>query len=152
MSDEDEGSSISYIKLGVKRQITQSRGRDETRLAVAKTINVVCVVCMRFTCLALVIIEAIFERVFSAIYRKPRVLTACHLTHNNTKSIFVLPGAYMKLMLIYLRRLDRPSPSGEDGVIEGVLTRKHEWESTTKKASNRSWDKVRVMRQSCGDS
>lgn len=39
--------------------------------------------------------------------------------------------------------LDRPSPSGEDGVIEGVLTRKHEWESTTKKASNRSWDKVR---------
>lgn len=38
--------------------------------------------------------------------------------------------------------LDRPSPSGEDGVIEGVLTRKHEWESTTKKASNRSWDKV----------
>lgn len=38
--------------------------------------------------------------------------------------------------------LDRPSPAGEDGVIEGVLTRKHEWESTTKKASNRSWDKV----------
>jgi spectrin beta len=37
---------------------------------------------------------------------------------------------------------DRPSPSGEDGLIEGVLTRKHEWESTTKKASNRSWEKV----------
>lgn len=41
--------------------------------------------------------------------------------------------------------LDRPSPSGEDGVIEGVLTRKHEWESTTKKASNRSWDKVKTV-------
>uniref|UniRef100_A0A336LM29 Spectrin beta chain n=1 Tax=Culicoides sonorensis TaxID=179676 RepID=A0A336LM29_CULSO len=37
----------------------------------------------------------------------------------------------------------RPSPGGmEDGVIEGTLTRKHEWESTTKKASNRSWDKL----------
>lgn len=38
---------------------------------------------------------------------------------------------------------DRPSPGGADeGAQEGVLTRKHEWESTTKKASNRSWDKV----------
>jgi spectrin beta len=38
---------------------------------------------------------------------------------------------------------ERPSPGGlEDGVIEGTLTRKHEWESTTKKATNRSWDKV----------
>lgn len=36
--------------------------------------------------------------------------------------------------------LDRPA--GEDGVIEGNLIRKHEWESTTKKSSNRSWDKV----------
>jgi hypothetical protein len=41
-----------------------------------------------------------------------------------------------------LNSLDRPSPAGEDGVIEGTLVRKHEWESTTKKASNRSWDKV----------
>lgn len=32
--------------------------------------------------------------------------------------------------------LDRPV-SG-DGNLEGVLNRKHEWESTTKKASNRS--------------
>lgn len=38
--------------------------------------------------------------------------------------------------------LDRAS-AGEDGAVEGILTRKHEWESTTKKASNRSWDKVR---------
>ncbi|XP_062554879.1 spectrin beta chain isoform X1 [Armigeres subalbatus] len=38
---------------------------------------------------------------------------------------------------------DRPSPGGADeGAQEGVLTRKHEWESTTKKASNRSWDKI----------
>merc|ERR1711953_1362827 len=29
--------------------------------------------------------------------------------------------------------------------IEGMLVRKHEWESTTKKASNRSWDKVCVV-------
>ena len=41
--------------------------------------------------------------------------------------------------------LDRPSATGEDGVIEGLLTRKHEWESTTKKASNRSWDKVNIF-------
>ncbi|XP_070506050.1 spectrin beta chain isoform X5 [Chironomus tepperi] len=39
----------------------------------------------------------------------------------------------------------RPSPAGEDGVIEGILVRKHEWESTTKKASNRSWDKIYVL-------
>ncbi|XP_021945798.1 spectrin beta chain isoform X7 [Folsomia candida] len=36
---------------------------------------------------------------------------------------------------------ERPGPS-EDGVIEGSLIRKHEWESTTKKASNRSWSAV----------
>merc|ERR1711997_1394155 len=29
--------------------------------------------------------------------------------------------------------------------LEGMLIRKHEWESTTKKASNRSWDKVCVV-------
>lgn len=34
------------------------------------------------------------------------------------------------------------SPGAESGAVEGILTRKHEWESTTKKASNRSWDKV----------
>lgn len=33
--------------------------------------------------------------------------------------------------------------AGEAGGAEGVLTRKHDWENTTKKASNRSWDKVR---------
>ncbi|XP_055703671.1 spectrin beta chain isoform X3 [Phlebotomus papatasi] len=37
---------------------------------------------------------------------------------------------------------DRPSPGAEDGAVEGSLTRKHEWESNMKKASNRSWDKV----------
>ncbi|XP_064621468.1 spectrin beta chain-like isoform X3 [Lineus longissimus] len=31
---------------------------------------------------------------------------------------------------------------GEEVHHEGVLSRKHEWESTTKKASSRSWDKV----------
>jgi hypothetical protein len=29
--------------------------------------------------------------------------------------------------------------------IEGVLNRKHEWESVNKKASNRSWDKIYVV-------
>lgn len=29
--------------------------------------------------------------------------------------------------------------------MEGMLSRKHEWESTTKKASNRSWEKVYVV-------
>jgi len=33
-------------------------------------------------------------------------------------------------------------PSGDEATFEGMLVRKHEWESTTKKASNRSWDKV----------
>ena len=31
---------------------------------------------------------------------------------------------------------ERPGPQEEEG-LEGNLTRKHEWESTTKKASNR---------------
>lgn len=33
----------------------------------------------------------------------------------------------------------------EEEVLEGVLVRKHEWETNTKKASNRSWDKVFVV-------
>jgi len=36
----------------------------------------------------------------------------------------------------------------DDGELEGMLTRKHEWESTTKKASNRSWDKICVVLKS----
>ncbi|XP_031340311.1 spectrin beta chain isoform X2 [Photinus pyralis] len=34
------------------------------------------------------------------------------------------------------------SPSPDEDVVEGQLVRKHEWENTTVKASNRSWDKV----------
>merc|ERR1719195_156524 len=39
------------------------------------------------------------------------------------------------------------TPRGEhaDGELEGMLVRKHEWESTTKKASNRSWEKLCVV-------
>jgi len=37
---------------------------------------------------------------------------------------------------------DRPTDVGE---YEATLMRKHEWETTTKKASNRSWDKVYVV-------
>ncbi|KAL0280603.1 UNVERIFIED_CONTAM: hypothetical protein PYX00_001846 [Menopon gallinae] len=39
---------------------------------------------------------------------------------------------------------ERQTP-GEEEQLEGLLIRKHEWESTTKKASNRSWDKVYVV-------
>merc|ERR1719429_40044 len=38
----------------------------------------------------------------------------------------------------------RETKSG-DGELEGMLVRKHEWESTTKKASNRSWEKICVV-------
>ncbi|CAG0879659.1 unnamed protein product, partial [Darwinula stevensoni] len=39
----------------------------------------------------------------------------------------------------------RERPKGEEEEkTEGILHRKHEWESTTKKATNRSWDKVYV--------
>nr|XP_034832695.1 spectrin beta chain isoform X2 [Maniola hyperantus] len=37
------------------------------------------------------------------------------------------------------------SPGGEDEGVEGTLVRKHEWESASKRASNRSWDKVYVV-------
>jgi len=42
---------------------------------------------------------------------------------------------------------DTQTPRGEhpDGELEGMLVRKHEWESTTKKASNRSWEKICVV-------
>lgn len=40
------------------------------------------------------------------------------------------------------RAAERPSPSGDEDQLEGSLYRKHEWENTTKKASNRSWDKL----------
>ncbi|XP_063228722.1 spectrin beta chain isoform X7 [Bacillus rossius redtenbacheri] len=42
-------------------------------------------------------------------------------------------------------REERQSPGGEDDQFEGLLVRKHEWESTTKKATNRSWDKIYVV-------
>ncbi|XP_076312784.1 spectrin beta chain-like isoform X3 [Tachypleus tridentatus] len=37
------------------------------------------------------------------------------------------------------------APSEEDTQFEGLLVRKHEWESTTKKATNRSWDKIYLV-------
>ena len=36
----------------------------------------------------------------------------------------------------------RSSAAAGEDAFEGLVHRKHEWESTTKKASNRSWDKV----------
>lgn len=41
-------------------------------------------------------------------------------------------------------RIERSSP-GDDDVFEGTLVRKHEWENTTIKATQRSWDKVYVV-------
>ncbi|XP_039294197.1 spectrin beta chain isoform X2 [Nilaparvata lugens] len=40
---------------------------------------------------------------------------------------------------------ERPSSAAEENQLEGTLVRKHEWEATTKKASNRSWDRVWVV-------
>jgi len=39
----------------------------------------------------------------------------------------------------------RSSTAGGEDSFEGTVTRKHEWESTTKKASIRSWDKVYLV-------
>nr|CAD7201813.1 unnamed protein product [Timema douglasi] len=41
--------------------------------------------------------------------------------------------------------LEGQSPAGDEDQFEGSLIRKHEWESTTKKATNRSWDKIYVV-------
>jgi len=38
-----------------------------------------------------------------------------------------------------------PEERTEGDEMEGMLVRKHEWENTTKKAPNRSWDKVCVV-------
>lgn len=40
-----------------------------------------------------------------------------------------------------MRRL---GAQGDATGAEGNLIRKHDWESTTKKAANRSWDKVSI--------
>jgi len=42
---------------------------------------------------------------------------------------------------------ERPGPGAEGSLHEGFLTRKHEWESTIKKASNRSWEKLFMVLQ-----
>lgn len=39
---------------------------------------------------------------------------------------------------------EQKSPT-EDVLYEGSLIRKHEWESTAKRASNRSWDKLYMV-------
>ncbi|KAB7501026.1 Spectrin beta chain [Armadillidium nasatum] len=54
----------------------------------------------------------------------------------------VAPGSASDDESHYERATERPSPSGDEDQLEGTLVRKHEWESTTKKASNRSWDKL----------
>lgn len=57
-----------------------------------------------------------------------------------------------------INNLERRSPGDEDVgagtanavVLEGNLVRKHEWENTTTKASNRSWDKVYAVLRTQG--
>lgn len=41
-----------------------------------------------------------------------------------------------------LNRVWQIGAQGDASGAEGILVRKHDWESTTKKAANRSWDKV----------
>lgn len=41
-----------------------------------------------------------------------------------------------------LNRVWKIGAQGDASGAEGILVRKHDWESTTKKAANRSWDKV----------
>lgn len=38
-----------------------------------------------------------------------------------------------------------PGSVGDSETFEGNLVRKHEWENTTTKAGNRSWDKVHCV-------
>lgn len=45
--------------------------------------------------------------------------------------------------MFFNNNLERGSPE-EEG-FEGNLIRKHEWENTTMKATNRSWDKVYAL-------
>ena len=45
--------------------------------------------------------------------------------------------------MIYSFFSEAKSPTDDE--FGGMLVRKHEWESTTKKASNRSWDKVYMV-------
>lgn len=49
---------------------------------------------------------------------------------------------YSTCFIIILFDLERVSPGEEEPILEGGLVRKHEWENTTTKASNRSWDKI----------
>lgn len=44
--------------------------------------------------------------------------------------------------LVRIEAERRSSAAGGEDIYEGMVSRKHEWESTTKKSSNRSWDKV----------
>ncbi|XP_069698706.1 spectrin beta chain isoform X3 [Periplaneta americana] len=62
-----------------------------------------------------------------------------------TKSPTTGAGAHSDDEANLERAAERPSPGAEEDQFEGNLVRKHEWESTTKKASNRSWDKLYVV-------
>ena len=59
-----------------------------------------------------------------------------------------VPSVHKHLLILNCNVIDLycvaapASTSPSDERHEGMLTRKHEWESTTKKASHRSWDKV----------
>lgn len=56
---------------------------------------------------------------------------------------FVHGLSILPLFKIKFNFTEQRSPTDDE--FEGVLQRKHEWESTTKKASNRSWHKVYMV-------
>ncbi|XP_055390536.1 spectrin beta chain isoform X2 [Condylostylus longicornis] len=72
-----------------------------------------------------------------------RILSPQDSTKRYSSGQFSYPGGYgSSVTKRYSSK--RTTPGSEEGV-EGTLTRKHEWESTTKRSSNRSWDKVYVV-------
>ncbi|XP_075723580.1 spectrin beta chain isoform X3 [Rhipicephalus microplus] len=60
------------------------------------------------------------------------------IKRSRSKSPF---GSWRKKKLPVEEETERPA----EDEIEGLLMRKHEWESTTKKASNRSWEKLYLV-------
>ncbi|XP_065292729.1 spectrin beta chain isoform X2 [Dermacentor albipictus] len=64
--------------------------------------------------------------------------TPSKIKRSRSKSPF---GSWRKKKLPVEEETERPA----EDEFEGLLMRKHEWESTTKKASNRSWEKLYLV-------
>ncbi|XP_077522409.1 spectrin beta chain isoform X2 [Amblyomma americanum] len=68
----------------------------------------------------------------------PAPSTPPKIKRSRSKSPF---GSWRKKKLPVEEETERPA----EDEFEGLLLRKHEWESTTKKASNRSWEKLYLV-------